>query len=59
VCAGAFAIHHAMRMRRIVLPYMACLVLQHFLTLSHKGQDFRKKVIEHKMRSFIFSTTFV
>jgi hypothetical protein len=30
-----------------------------FVTLSHKWHDFRKKIIEHKMRVLIFSTTFV
>ena len=45
----ALAIQHAMRMR--VLSSMACSVLQYFSTLSRKRQDFRKNVIEHKMRS--------
>ena len=30
-----------------------------FFTLSHKRQNFRKKVTEHKMCVLIFSTTFV
>ena len=30
-----------------------------FFTLSHKRQDFRKKVIEHKMCVLMFSTTFI
>ena len=30
----ALGIHHAMRMRRIILASLACLVLQYFITLS-------------------------
>jgi len=44
------------------VPYchVACQARQHFSTLSHKRQDFRKKkVIEHKMHILIFPTTFV
>jgi hypothetical protein len=33
--------------------------LPYFSKLSHKRHDFRNKVIEQKMRRFIFSTTFV
>jgi len=39
-----------------MLSYVAYLALQYFFTLSHKRQDFRKKVTEHKMCVFIFST---
>ena len=56
VCAAAFAIQNAMRMRRIIISSVVCLALQNFLTLSHRGQDFREKVIEHKMCFLIFST---
>jgi hypothetical protein len=38
---------------------VACRATPHFSTLYHKRQDFRKNVIEHKMCSLIFSTTFV
>ena len=42
------------------LLFVACPTLQHSSTLSHKRIDFlEKKVIEHKMCVFIFSTTFV
>jgi hypothetical protein len=44
-------------MRRIILPSVACLVLPYFSTLSHKWNDFREKVIEHKMCVLILSTS--
>ena len=31
-------------------------VITHLSTFSHKGCNFRKNIIEHKMRVFIFST---
>ena len=37
----ALVIHHAKRMRRIILLSVACLALLHFSTLSHKRYDFR------------------
>jgi len=46
VCV-ALVTQHEMRVRRIVLPPVASLVLQYFFTLSHKQQDFREKVIEY------------
>ena len=48
-----------MRMRRFIVSSMVCVPLLHSSTLSHKRYDFRDKVIEHKMRRFIFATTFV
>jgi hypothetical protein len=55
----ALLIHHATRMRRIVLSYVASLAPPNFSTLSHKLHDFREKVIEHKMRVLIFTTNFL
>jgi len=55
----ALVVHHAMRLRHIMLPSVACLVLPYSSTLSHKQHDFREKVTEHKMCVLIFSTTFV
>jgi hypothetical protein len=49
----------ALRMRRILLPSVACLSVQYFSTLSHKRRDIREKVTGHKMCVLIFSTTFV
>ena len=49
----ALVIRHAMRMRHIV----NC-GLQYFSTLSHKRQDLRRKVTEHKMCVLIVSTKF-
>ena len=46
-------IQHAMSMRLIVicgLPALPC-----FSTLSHKRQDFRRNIIEHKMGVLMFS----
>ena len=37
---------------------VASMALLYFSILSHKRQDFRKKVTEHKMYVLVFSTTF-
>jgi len=43
----ALGIHHAMRMRHIVIYGLP--PLQNLSKSSHKRKDFRKKDIEHKM----------
>ena len=55
----ALGIQHEKRMRRILLPSVTCVVVPQLATLSHKRHDFRKKLIEHKMRVFIFCRAFV
>ena len=52
-------IQHATCMRHIVMSFVARLTPPHFSTLSHKRQNFRKNVTEHKMCVLIFSTKFV
>jgi hypothetical protein len=51
----ALVIQHAMGMRSIILPSVACLALPYFSTLSHNQHDFREKVIERKVCALIFS----
>ena len=50
----AIGIQHAMRTRLILI----CPPLQYFPTLSPKGHDFRKNLIEHKLFVTIFSPKF-
>jgi hypothetical protein len=53
----ALVIQHAKRMHYIILPPVACLILQHsytYLVIFVK----KKKVILHKMCVLIFSTHF-
>jgi hypothetical protein len=38
---------------------VASMPSPYLVTLSHERHDFREKVIEHKLRVFIFSTTFI
>jgi hypothetical protein len=59
VCAlVALLIQHATRMRCVTLLFMDSLALSHFSTLSHKGNDFRKKLLNIKYVFLIFRTTF-
>jgi hypothetical protein len=53
VCSLSYSA--AMRMRHIILSYMARIAVGYFSKLSHKRHDFREKVTEHKMRVLIFS----
>jgi len=57
----ALVMRHAMRMRSAVLSSVACAALKYFLfsTLSHKRHDFRKNVIEHKIRVFFLYNFFL
>jgi hypothetical protein len=57
-CILALLIRHAMRFRHIILSSVACSELPYFSTLCNKRRD-KKKVIEHKMRVSILSTTCV
>jgi hypothetical protein len=54
-------IQHAMRMRRVILSSVARPVLPYFATISQKQARFKNKlkVIDHKMRVLILSTTLV
>jgi hypothetical protein len=55
----ALLIQHAMHMRHIVMSFVAPQSPLYFLAVCHKRHNFRKKVIEHKMCVFIFSTIFI
>jgi hypothetical protein len=46
----ALLIQHAKRLRHIVTSFVAPLAPPRFSTLSHKRQEFLKKVIEHKIK---------
>jgi hypothetical protein len=52
----ALVIQHVKSVLRIILSCVASLVRPYFSTLPEKGQVFREKVIEHKMRVLILST---
>jgi hypothetical protein len=55
----ALLIQHATRMRHIVTSFMAPRSTPYVSTLSHKGYDFWKNIVERKMCVLVFSTTFV
>jgi hypothetical protein len=52
----ALLIQHATHMRHIVISFVSSLAPPYFSTLSHKGHDFLKNVIDHKICVLIFST---
>jgi len=63
VCVSvALVIQHAVRIRSIILPSVACLTVPYFTTLSYKRYDFSRggegEVIEYKRSVLIFSTNF-
>jgi hypothetical protein len=59
-CASvALVIQHAKRMRRIILPSVACLSVPCFSTLSPKRHDFREHFTGHKTCVLISCTTYV
>ena len=51
VCVLALVIRYQIEcsLHCIILSSVACMHLQYLSTLSHKRQDFGKKIIEHKI----------
>jgi len=45
----ALIIKHARRMRRILMPRVACLTRPHFSSLSHNPYDFRETTIKENI----------
>jgi len=59
VCVCILVIHHAKRMLRIILSYVACSALPCFSTLSHKEHNFREKKLLNIKCVFWFSLQLV
>jgi hypothetical protein len=59
VCFVALGTQHAMRMRHIIPPPVACSALQYFSTLSHFGTIFEENKLLKTKCVFELSTTFV
>jgi hypothetical protein len=55
----ALVIQNAKRMRHVTLSVLVCLAVPYFSTLSHKGRNFLKTVIEREICVLIFSTPFI
>jgi hypothetical protein len=45
----SLVIQHVKRMRRFILPCVACPAVPYFSTLSRKRHDYREKIVERKM----------
>ena len=62
----ALGVEHEKRMSRILLPFVACPVVQYFFTLSHKLEECRGKkllnikfvMLLHYLKHFSFSEDF-
>ena len=55
----AIVIQHATRMSPAVFPFVACQTPPYFSTLSRKRNEFRKTLIEHKIRVLSVSTCLI
>jgi hypothetical protein len=54
----ALGIQPAKRLCRITLSSASCPAVPHVSSLSHKRQDFRKSVIEHKIGFWLLQKPF-
>ena len=59
VCILVLVTQHAMRMRRIILPSVACPAVTVFIHFISQTARFSEKINEHKMCVLVFFTTFV